>query len=693
MRAKITGTVTLALALAAFTAGRPAQADEGMWTFNNFPAAKMQAKYGWAPDAAWLQHVQLSTLRLAEGCTASFISPDGLVMTNHHCARGCIGALSDAKHDYIATGFYAAALKEERRCPDMEADQLTGIEDVTAKIRNATDGKSGKAFIDAERGAIAEVENKCQTSAALRCEVVTLYHGGEYDLYTYKRYQDLRLVWSVEDDAANFGGDPDNFNFPRYDIDVSFLRVYDHGKPLHTENYFKFAPQPVQAGDIVFTAGNPGSTDRGDTVAQLDFQRDVALPTLIALLSQDEGILWEMSREGAEPARIARTSLFFTQNSLKAFKGEEQALVDGPILAQKTAEQRALEQKIAADPKLADAKGAWPAIAQAMQAQRQIFLPYLMLDRLPNVSRLMHQAILLDRYASQSQKPDGQRLEEYTQANFPALKEEIGASEPVYSELEKTQITWWLTELRAELGADSPYVHTVLGKQSPEQIADMVVDGTKLGSAKVRAQLLAGGPKAIDASQDPLLAFARRLDGPAMAVLNQYDNEVKAVVTQNAARIARARFALYGHAIYPDATFTLRLSYGTVKGYTQNGQFVQPFTTFAGAYARATGNPPFKLPASWLKAEPKIDTATDLDMASTNDIVGGNSGSPVIDRNGDVTGLIFDGDIQSLGGDFGYDPAVNRAVAVDATALKLALTKIYHDERLVKELGLQSQGS
>jgi hypothetical protein len=666
-----------------------AYADEGMWTYDNFPTSKMAAAYGWAPDQAWLDHVRLSSLRLAEGCTASFVSGTGLVMTNHHCARSCVASISDSKHDYIANGFDAAALKDERRCPGMEADELTGIKDITATINAATNGKSGKAFADAQRAAIAKAEESCATSADLRCDVVTLYEGGKYDLYTYKRYQDLRLVFAVEDDAANFGGDPDNFEFPRYDIDVAFLRVYDHGKPLHPIDHFTFETTPAKVGDIVFTSGNPGSTERDYTLAQLAFQRDHSLPVLRTLLSEEAGILWEMGRQSPELLRETRTRYFFTMNSLKAFQGEQKALVDGSLLKQKENEEAALRQKVNADPALAADRGAWDQIAQAEATAAPIYMRYILLEASPQwmMPDVLRQAFQLNRVATESVKPDSQRLEAYNNADMPAMQQDITASSPDYPVVDKTLITWWLQNLVFQLGADDPDVKAIMGKQSPEQIADEIVDGTKLTDPALRAKLLAGGAKAINASQDPMLVFVRKLNGPARTVLDDYNNNVKAVVTENAALIAHAKFALYGTSVYPDATFTLRLSYGTVKGYEQDGKFIQPFTTFAGAFARATGQEPFKLPASWVKAAPEIDMTTDLDMATTNDIVGGNSGSPVINKDGQVTGLIFDGNIQSLGGDYGYDGSVNRAVAVDATALKLALAKIYHANRLVTELG------
>jgi len=666
-----------------------ARADAGMWTFDHFPAGQMKAAYGWAPDQAWMTHVRLSSLMIPGDCSASFVSGDGLVMTNHHCARDCILAQSDKDHDYIADGFYAAALKDERPCSGFELDGLDSITDVTTRIDAATKGKSGKGFEDAQRAAIAAVEAECGGGDAVTCQVVTLYHGGVYDLYKYRRYTDVRLVFSVEDDAANFGGDPDNFEYPRYDIDVTFLRVYVDGKPYHPADHFRFAAVPVTAGQAVVTSGTPESTQRDDTVAQLEFIRDYDHPIWLQFISEQVGMLWEMQHENAEMHRESLSDYFYAMNTLKAFQGEEAALVSGPLLAQKQAAEDALRKQVAADPKLAADAGAWDRIAAAQVYERGIYQRLALLDEFPDgeMPDDVRQAKELLRYAAEIGKPNGERLQDYQDANLPATKEDITASGQDYPAVDKEYWAWWLTDMRFYLGADDPDVKAVLGKESPEQIAGEIVGGTTLADAGVRAKLLAGGPAAIAASDDPLLVFMRRLDGPARKVLMDWSDHVDAVETRDSGLIARAKFALYGTAQAPDGTLTPRLSYGAVQGYEQDGKFVAPFTDFAGAFGRATGEEPFKLPPRWVKAQAAgMDMATSLDMVTTNDIVGGNSGSPVIDKNGDLVGLVFDGNIQSLGGSFGFDPAVNRAVAVDVTALKLALTTIYHADRLVKEM-------
>jgi len=674
--------------LVAVAVAAPALADEGMWTYDNFPTAKMKAKYGWAPDAAWLEHARLASIRLTLGCSASLVSSDGLVMTNHHCARECVSELADAKHDYVASGFYAATPAEEKKCPAMEANQLIKITDVTKQVEAATAGKSDRAFHEAERAAKAQIESACGTASDVRCQVVTLYEGGVYDLYKYKRYQDLRVVFVPEESVAFFGGDPDNFTFPRYDLDTAFVRIYDNGKPLHTDTFLKFAVKGVKEGDIALTSGNPGSTQRDDTLAQIEFQRDAAQPFILGLFSELRGELTEYGTKGPEQGRTSKTLLFNIENSLKAVKGLQLALVEGTLVADKARTESEFRKRIAADPKLAATYGgAWQAVAAAVAHQKNIYVRDTLLERFtPFFSPLLGHAIVLNRYAAEAGKPDGQRLEEYTDANFPALRQQIESPAPLHAELEKTVLTWWLTKVREDLGTGDADVRALLGKRSPEEIANSIVAGTKLNQAALRARLLAGGPSAINAYHDPLMDFARILDAPARAVRTDNDDNVKAVITKNSALISRARFALEGTGAYPDATFTLRLSYGAVAGYPENGRTVAPTTNFAGAYAHATGRDPFMLPPRWISAEKSVDPNAQLNFVSTNDIIGGNSGSPVIGRNGEVIGLIFDGNIHSLGGDYGYDGSVNRAVSVDVTGITEALKKIYHADRLVQEL-------
>ena len=654
--------------------------DEGMWTYDHFPAAQMRAKYGWAPGAAWLRHWQFASIRLVQGCSASLVSSEGLVMTNHHCVRACLNDLADATHDYLVDGFYASNVGDEKKCPALEANQLVQITNVTRQVQAATAGKYDRAFHEAERAAKARIERACGTSAQVRCQVVALFNGGVYDLYKYKRYQDLRVVFAPEESAAFFGGDPDNFTFPRYDLDVAFVRIYDHVKPLRTDDYLKFATKAVRPGDIAFVSGNPGGTEREDTLAELQFQRDVAQPFNLSFLSELRGVVSEFAAEAAQQARASKTLRFSIENSLKTYQGRQSALVQGTVIADKAREEEDLREH------LVDGR-AWDAIVAAIVHAREIYARLELLEHFPQrLSPLLGQAIALNRYATEAGKPDGRRLEEYTDANFPTLKQRIVSPAPIHAELERTILAWWLQKVRENLGSRDADVEALLRERNPQEIADAIIGGTRLMDASVRAQLLAGGPATIDAYQDPLLDFARTLDAPARTVRDDYENSVQAVVTKNAGLIAKARFALSGTSAYPDATFTLRLSYGTVMGYQENGQAVAATTKFAGAYAHASENEPFRLPISWINAEQGLDPDVDLNFVSTNDIVGGNSGSPVIGRNGEVIGLIFDGNSESLGGYYGYDGGVNRAIAVDARGIIEALRKIYHADRLVKEL-------
>jgi hypothetical protein len=666
------------------------RADEGMWLLNNFPADKVEKLYGFRPGQAWLDHARSSAVRLAQGCSAAFVSPKGLVQTNHHCAEHCIEQLSRSGQDLIAAGFYAKEEKDEARCPDFEIDQLTDIGDVTDRVRDAIAGKDGAAFTDAKRAVQAAIAKECSgDDPALRCDVVELYNGGIYNLYKYRRFQDVRLVFAPEQAIAFFGGDPDNFEFPRYDLDVSYLRVYRDDKPLDTSaNFLAYAPEDVKPGDLTFTVGNPGSTDRLDTVAELEFTRDVSLPRLLFRLSELRGLLTEFSTKGPEEKRIATGKLFGVENSLKARKGRFEALVDPALIAAKAKAENELRAKVDEDPALkAEAGAAWEAIGEAIRRWKPKSERYAATEgRGAFDSRLFGDALTLVRYAAEKTKPDEKRLPEYTEASFPIKMQALLSDRPFYPELEKLTLTFSLTKLREQLGPDDPFVRKVLEKKSPAQLANELVDGSKLGDAAVRKALFEGGQQALDASSDPMIAFARLLDPDFRAIRKDYEDNFSAPLEKARSAIARARFKIYGASLYPDATFTMRISYGTVKGYTQNDTAVEPITHIAGLFRRATGAPPYKLPESWIQAQPVLHMDQPMNFVTTNDIIGGNSGSPVIDRAGEVVGLIFDGNIQSLGGDFGFDPTVNRAVAVNVGALREALRKVYRADRIAAEL-------
>jgi len=679
---------TLAALAALALAPLAARADEGMWTFDNFPSQKVEQSYGFKPSPEWLRHAQLASARLAGGCSASFVSPEGLVMTNHHCAHSCIEQLSTGEKDFVKSGFYAKGLQDEVKCPEIEVNQLVEISDVTAEMNKATAGLEGQQFFEAQRGAMARLEKACQTSDALRCEVVTLYHGGIYDLYKYKRFQDVRLVFAPEFAIAFFGGDPDNFMFPRYDLDVSFIRVYENGKPAQMKDWFKWSPAGVKEGDLTFVAGHPGGTSRQLTISELEYQRDLALPERLFSLSELRGQLTQYQRRGPEQARHSNATLFYVENGIKALKGRFEALADKAFFQTKVKDEEALKAHLAKEPqKAAKYLPAFDAVARSQATLKEIRKPLRYVEQGGGFQgELFHHARALLRGGDERPKPNEKRLREYRDSALPALTQSLFSTAPIYPEFEIFELAFSLTKLRENLGADDAFVKKVLGKKSPEELATEVVKGTKLADPALRKQLWEGGKAAVDASKDPMIELARYIDPDGRAIRKKYEDEVEAVQKKNDELVARARFDVEGMSTYPDATFTLRLSYGSVKGYQENSKYVKPITTMGGAFERATGRDPFALPKSWLEAQPRLNLAAPFDMATTNDIIGGNSGSPVIDREARIVGLIFDGNIQSLGGDYGFDASVNRAVAVHSTALLEALEKIYGAGRLAKEL-------
>jgi Peptidase S46 len=668
----------------------PARADEGMWTLDAFPAARVEKTYGFAPDQAWLDHVRLSSVRLARGCSASFVSPLGLVQTNHHCARDCIAQLSTRTDDLVEAGFYAKTAQDERKCPDVEVNQLTAISDVTARVNAATAGRDGEARIDAKRAVEATIARECSgVDSNIRCDVVELYHGGVYNLYRYRRYQDVRLVFAPETAIAFFGGDPDNFEFPRYELDVTYLRVYADGRPLDTSaNFLRYATRDVRPGDLTFTSGHPGRTNRLDTVAELTFQRDVTLPNSIFYNSELRGTLTEFSATGAEQARITKGMLFDVEDSLKAGKGQFSALADPAIIRARAAAEEALRSRIDADPQLREQYGpAWDNIRAALDHYRGMRDRYVFTEGgLGFRSRLFGFAKSLVRHAAEATKTDEARLLEYTDANFPIQRQTITSRVLIYPELEKLTLAFSLTKLREALGPDDAFVRKVLGTKAPASLAAELVDNTKLADVALRRGLVDADEATIAATDDPMIAFVRKIDPDLRALRRTYEDKVQAELTKNSGQIANAMFKINGTSTYPDATFTLRISFGAVRGYRQGGRDIASITTIGGAFEHATGTEPFRLPDSWIVARGALNLAQPFNFATTNDITDGNSGSPVINRDAEVVGLIFDGNLQSLGGDFGFDPEQNRAVAVAVGALREALAKIYHADRIVDEL-------
>jgi hypothetical protein len=682
-------TFLASLLLAYLVSPQAMRAEEGMWTFDNFPVKAVATKYGFTPSQEWLDHVRASSLRIAGGCSASFISSQGLVMTNHHCVVDCVQALSTPKQNLVETGFAAQTAAEERKCDTFELDQLTQIRDVTAEVLQALARKTGDAANAALHAKEAELQQSCGTDPSIRCDVVSLYHGGVYDLYRYKRYDDVRLVFAPEIAIAQFGGDPDNFNFPRFDYDIGLLRAYEGGHPAASPDYLKWSAQGSKDGELVFVSGNPGGTKRGLTVSQLAFDRDKVLPLQIPRLAEYRGQLERFIGESPEHAREADEDLLSTANAFKAFFGEQQALLDPELFDIKLREEQRLRQAVASDPKLAADNSAWDDIAQIQGVRTQLLTRRAATANFFFNSGLLGHALRLVRASAERSKPNGERLPEYTDQALFQVQQQISAPIPVYKDLEELNLAYLFTFIRRDLGTDDPFVQKMLGKESPEQLAHRLVTGTHLDEAKVRERLYTGGQATIAASTDPMILFAASIDPQLRAVRKEYEARIDAPTRAAAERIAKARFAVYGTTVDPDATFTLRLSYGTVKGFTDaQGRLVEPYTTMSGLFDRATGAPPYALPQSWISAKPALNLAMPMNLSTTNDIIGGNSGSPLIDKNAKIVGLIFDGNIFSLGGDYGYDATKNRSVAVDSRALLDGLRKVYHLNRIADEIEL-----
>jgi len=685
---KLTAIVGVSAASLLAVAG-PAAGDEGMWTFDHFPVAKVEQAYGVKIDQKWLDRVQAASVRLTSGCSASLVSKDGLVFSNHHCVVDCAQQLSTAQVDYVKQGFMAASRAEERKCAGMQAEVLETITDVTPKINAASAGKSGQTFVTARDAAVTAAESAgCGKDERYRCQVVTLYRGGQYKLYKYRKYSDVRLVFAPEFATAFFGGDPDNFNFPRYNLDISFVRLYEDGKPVATPQHLIWQTRAPKDGEAVFVSGDPGGTDRQMTVAQLEAQRDLALPINLIQRSELRGRLIRFSEEGPEQKRTATDPLFGQENSFKVFYGRQFALNDRAFMDAKRAAEAEFKAKVAADPKLAAEIGdPWGEIAKTQTAYADQYLRFRELEASAgSLSDLFGYARDIVRAAAERTKPSTERLPEYADTRLPLLEKQLLDAKPIDAPLEQLYLEYWLSKTREYLTVDDPASKLLLGKESPEGLSQRLVSGTRLADPAVRKALWDGGLAAVQASDDPLIQFVLKTDPAARAARKRWEAEVSGPIDRAAERLARARFAAYGDAVYPDATFTLRLSYGKVAGWTYRGLTVPSFTTFAGLYDRATGAEPFELAPRWIAARNKLNPSTVFDFVTTNDIIGGNSGSPVVNAQGEVLGAAFDGNIHSLGGDYGYDGAINRTVVVSTAAATEALEKVYDQGALLKEL-------
>jgi hypothetical protein len=677
-----------ALALAVLATG-PALADEGMWTFDNPPTQKLKETYGFEPTKEWLDKLRLASVRFMDGGSGSFVSPDGLMITNHHVGLGCIQNLSSAQNDYVKNGFYAPARDKEARCPGYEVNVLMSVSDSTRSVLGAVKPQmSDKEAREARKAAITRIENECNAETGLRCNVVTLYQGGEFQLYRYKKYTDVRLVFAPEQQIAFFGGDPDNFTFPRHDVDICLMRAYENEQPAKPGAFLPFSTAGVAEGDLVFVSGNPGSTSRLDTVAQVQAERDVVMPLSLDLLRRRVKVLREYSARGPEQERRAKAQLFSYENSVKARDGQLSALQDAKAMARKLEDEKKLRARVAADPALAASTGdAWAAIETAeRRAAERVSESFLVGF---GGSRLLGIAGNIVRLVVEVRKPNEKRLEEYIDSNLDPLKNRLYSPAPIYEDLEETTLANQLTWALERLGPAHPFVKAALAGQTPADVAKAAVAGTKLKDPEARKALVAGGSAAVEASTDSMIVLACRIDPLAREVRTFTQDEIEAVITRAGEKIAQARWKVYGRTMSPDATFTLRLSYGAVKGYPAEGTTVAPFTTFYGLYDRSLSHGvkgPWELPQRWLDKRSAVGLATALNFVSTNDIIGGNSGSPVVSRKAEFVGIVFDGNIESLAWEYFYTDERARCVSVDARGIVEALRSVFEARPLVKEL-------
>ena len=670
----------------------PLHGDEGMWLYNNPPREHLKAKHNFEPTQEWLDHVRLSSVRFNSGGSGSFVSPNGLVMTNHHVGADDLQKLSTEKNDYLKNGFYARTPAEEMPCKGLELNVLLKIEDVTDRVNAAVKGdlKPAEAAA-ARRKVIAELEKAGSDEAkGVRADVVPLYAGGAYHRYTVKTYTDVRLVMAPEQQIAFFGGDPDNFEFPRFDLDMCFFRVYEGGKPAKTEHYLKWSPNGSKDGELVFVSGHPGRTNRQNTMDELGYLRDVQYPYQLALLNRREVLYSSWADRSEENRRRVKDDLFGVQNSRKARIGGLGGLLDPALMGRKAADEKRLREFIAKQG-YQEAAAGYSTIARAVETQKAIAREMNMLENAHGFGGASFAiARMLLRGAEELPKPSGERLREFGDAKLDSLKHQLFSDEPIYEDLEVLKLADSLTHLVTTYGAEHELVKKVLAGKSPRQRAYELVTGTKVRDVETRKKLFEGGKPAVDAAKDPMIEFARLVDPEARAVRKRFETEVEEPKRQAASAIAKARFALEGTSTYPDATFTLRLSFGTVKGYTEEGgKQVPPFTTLAGLYERSkehNNQPPFDLPERWVERKSKLDLGTPFNFVCTADIIGGNSGSPVVNKNGEVVGLIFDGNIQSLVLDFIFEDEKARAVSVDSRAMIEALRKVYDAGSLADEL-------
>ena len=681
------GLLLNALALGALLLSSVAAADEGMWTFEQVPSAALKSAYGVELPAGWLDRLRLSTVRLTN-CTAAFVSGSGLMITNHHCLESCLGELSTRDTSLLEHGFVAAEPKQERRCATQSAEVLVATEDVTVTLHQAGRGLDPEAAQEARKRLMTRLEQECEQASLkartgrLTCQVVTLFGGGKYELYKYKRYEDVRLVFAPEGDIAAFGGDADNFQFPRWSLDFALLRAYERGAPAATPEHLRMNFAGPQPGELVFVSGHPGSTSRWSSAAQLEVERDVVLPYTLLRYAELRGGYLEFSRRNPANEQLIAGPLEYLENGVKVRRKLLDALHDGSLFTRKRAEEIALASHAGAG-----GQAPWSQIAHATARERALYLPYSLIEGGTGFNTILFRdARWLVRGTEERAKPNAQRLREFTDAALPRIEQQLDARVPIYGEVEAMTLSFSLQRMREWLGADDPLMHWLFASEGPEQLAIRLVGETHLDDAAVRRQLWAGGKAAVDASHDPMIELVRAIDPQARRLRRSFEEEVEAPIAASNQQIAALRFATLGERIYPDAGFTLRLNWGTVRGWTENGTEVAPFTYLARAFERANGASPFRIPESWWRVKDELDLRTPFCLVTNNDIVGGNSGSPLVDVKGEVVGLMFDGNIHSIAGDFWFDPALNRAVAVHPAIIRLALDKVYAAHAILAEL-------
>ena len=680
-----------ALAMAALVSlSAAAVADEGMWTIDNFPSERVAERYGTDVNDKWLQSAQLATTRLENGCTGSFASPDGLILTNNHCTWGCIRNLSSAERNLSDEGFMARTRDEELQCPGQQISVLLDFDDVTDDIAAAISGLDDTEANDVRKAKLTDLESACEAKSdgKLNCEAVSLYNGGQYFIYKYKRYDDVRLVFAPELDIAAFGGDPDNFNFPRWCLDMTFLRAYEDGKPASTPNYLSWRKAGPQNGDPVFITGHPGSTDRLLTMSQLKFLRDVSYPNWLLRYSELRGRMLAWADTGDEAARVVQQRILGIENGIKVRRNLLKALQNDTMMAEKAADEAALREAVAADPGLSKMYGeAWDIIDGAVQAHRNFYEEHLFIEDAAGLQGdLFNYARTIVRGTAERELPNNERLRAYTDTALPQVEQGLLADRPISTEYEKLRLTFSLDKMREWLGPDSPYVHTILGNESPQSLASSLIDGTGLADPAFREALWKGGKSVVNASNDPMIRLALAIDADARALRKRYEDEVEAPRIRGEEMIADARFKVFGTDTYPDATFTLRVTFGAVEGWEERGKPVDPFTQTNRLFERTTGQRPFMLPDTWLRAREDLNPDTPFNFVATTDITGGNSGSPMMAADGSLIGLAFDGNIHSIAGNYWFDDSINRTVGVNTAIMLEALDVVYGADHLIEEL-------